>query len=115
MKSKGKTKKTARSRTRKAATSGPELERALTPLILDTLGALTVILDGEGRIVRVNAACERATGYSADELLGKAVWDFLLIPDEVEPVKAVFAELKAGHFPNTFENYWVAKDGTRRR
>ncbi len=82
--------------------------------VLKTVGALVFVLDRQGRIVSFNRACEEATAYSALEVKGKYVWDFLLVPDEIEAVKAVIAQLQAGQFPNAHENYWVAKDGTRR-
>lgn len=86
----------------------------LTEAILQTTSALVVVLDPQGGIVQFNHACERSTGYSFGEVRGRRVWDMLLTPDEVEGVKAVFANLRAGQFPNTHENYWVAKDGARR-
>jgi PAS domain S-box-containing protein len=70
-----------------------------------------VVLDGQGRIVRFNRACERTTGFSFDEARGRLLWELFLVPEEVEPVKAVFDELRAGQFPNEYENYWVTKDG----
>ena len=82
--------------------------------VLKTVGALVIVLDRQGRIVSFNRACEQATGYSVAEVKGKYVWDSLLAPDEVEPVKAVFAQLLVGRFPNAHENHWVAKDGARR-
>ena len=75
---------------------------------------LVIVLDRQGRIVSFNRACEEVTGYSLAEVKEKSVWDLLLVPDEVELVKAVFAQLQAGQFPNVRENYWLAKDGTRR-
>ena len=89
-------------------------ERTFFSAVLAATGALVTVLDRQGRIVTFNRACEEATGYSFEEVQGKCFWDFLLIPDEVEPVKAVFARLQAGQFPNEYENYWVAKDGNRR-
>ena len=89
-------------------------ENELFWTILDVVGALVVVLDGDGRIVLFNRACERATGYKSEQVRGTPVWDRLLLAEEIEPVKAVFAELKAGQFPNEHENVWVAKDGTYR-
>jgi PAS domain S-box-containing protein len=89
-------------------------ERDFTSAVLDTAGALVVVLDPEGRIVRFNRACERLTGYPFDEVRGQHFWDIFLVPEELEPVKAVFAELSAGQFPNTHENVWVARDGSQR-
>jgi PAS domain S-box-containing protein len=88
-------------------------ERDFTSAVLATAGVLVVVIDPQGRIVRFNKACERLTGYTFAEVKDKHVWDLFLIPEEVEPVKAVFAELRTGQFPNEFENYWVAKGGRR--
>ncbi|HOU13248.1 MAG TPA: PAS domain S-box protein [Anaerolineae bacterium] len=82
--------------------------------VLDTVSALVVVLDPEGRIVRFNRACEHSTGYCFAEVEGRPFWDFLLVPEEVESVKAVFACLRASQFPNTHENLWIARDGRRR-
>lgn len=99
---------------RKQAEEALEDERNFASAVLDTIGALVVVLDREGRIVRFNRACEEATGYTFDEVRGRPFFEFLLVPEEVEPVRSVFADLKAGNFPSRYENYWVAKDGTRR-
>jgi PAS domain S-box-containing protein len=89
-------------------------ERDFVSAVLDIAGALVVVLDRDGRIVRFNRACERTTGYTFDEVQGKLLWNLFLIPEEVEPVKAVFGALRAGQFPNEYENHWLTKDGGRR-
>ena len=73
-----------------------------------------VVLDRQGRIVRLNPACEEATGYSFEEVRGKCARDLFLIPEEIEPVEEVLRELQAGHFPNKHENHWLTKNGDRR-
>jgi len=88
-------------------------ERDFTSAVLSTAGALVVVLDREGRIVRFNRACEELTGYSFEEVRGKSPWELLLIPDEVDQVKAHFAALRSGQSTKEHENYWVAKDGSR--
>jgi PAS domain S-box-containing protein len=99
-----------------AGRSGEHLtfDRELISAILNTVGALIVVLDHDGRIVLFNQACSRTTGYSFEEVNGAYVWESLLIPEEVKPVKGVFGELRAGLFPNQFVNYWVTKAGERR-
>ncbi|MDZ7957853.1 MAG: response regulator [Aulosira sp. DedQUE10] len=91
-----------------------EQERYIISEILNTVGALVIVLDAHGQIVRFNQACEQTTGYSFDEVRGRYVWDLFLIPEQVEPVKAVFQQLQGGQFPNEYENYWVKKDGSLR-
>ena len=91
-----------------------QAERNFVTAVLDTAGALVVVLDREGHIVRFNRACERTTGYSFDEVKGHLLWDMLLVPEQVEPVKVIFEELRAGQFPSQVENFWVTRDGQRR-
>jgi PAS domain S-box-containing protein len=86
----------------------------LAQIVIETVGALVVVLDREGRIERWNTACETATGYDRDELLGRPFW-FLVPPDERTEVEAVFSRLLARDFPHRHENHWIAKDGNRRR
>ncbi len=88
-------------------------DRDLAPIVIETVGALVVVLDREGRILRWNAACERTTGYARQEMLGRPFWE-LLLPEEREGVRAVFDELLARRFPNQHENVWVARDGGHR-
>jgi len=88
-------------------------ERDFVTAILDTTAALVIVLDTEGRIIRFNHACEQTTGYAADDVRGKSF--VLLLPaDQVKAVRAVFESLRAGRFPSKYENYIVAKDGSRR-
>ena len=88
-------------------------ERNFVAAVLDTVGALIVVLDREGRIVRFNRTCEHTIGYTFDEVKGRYFWD-LLLPEEIQRVKDVFEKLQAGGFPLEFESYWVTKDGWRR-
>jgi PAS domain S-box-containing protein len=99
---------------RKLAEEALAKERNFVSATLDTAGALVVVLDTKGRIVRFNRACETVTGYTFDEVKGRRFWDIFLIPEEIERIKGVFDELKAGYFPNQAENYWRSKDGGHR-
>src|ERR1051326_27562 len=90
------------------------LERNLISALLETSGALIVVIDREGRIVRFNRACEKTTGYTSAEVEGRDFWDLFHTPEEMEPVKAAFGALSIGHFPSRYENYWLTKDGERR-
>ncbi|MBE8989503.1 GAF domain-containing protein [Nostoc sp. LEGE 12450] len=89
-------------------------ERNFISAVLDTASALVIVLDTQGQIVRFNQACEQTTGYSFDEVRGRHFWNLFLIPEQVEPVKAVFEQLRTGEAPKEYENYWVAKDGSLR-
>ncbi|NWF71448.1 MAG: PAS domain S-box protein [Nitrospirae bacterium] len=90
-------------------------ERDFINAVLETAGALVVVVDREGRILRFNRACEQTTGYSSEEVVGRFVWDLFIIPDEVDGVKAVFKRLRGGEPRNDYENYWKGRDGFLRR
>ncbi len=90
-------------------------ERDFIDAVLETAGALVVVLDREGRILRFNRACEQTTGYSSEEVMGRYVWDLFVIPDEVGGVRAVFERLRGGEPRSDYENSWKGKDGGLRR
>jgi len=90
-------------------------ERDFNTAVLETIGALVVVLDAQGHILNFNHACEQITGYMKDEVLGRKVWDFLLTPEERPKVEQVFQQITAGQFPNIHENDWVARNGARHR
>lgn len=92
----------------------PPVESDLINAVFDTVETLIVVIDRRGRIVRFNRACETTTGYTLDEVKGQRLWDLFLLPHEKTAVRAVFAELVAGRFPNKSENVWITKDGRHR-
>ncbi|MBE9124360.1 PAS domain S-box protein [Tychonema sp. LEGE 07199] len=91
-----------------------EIERQIISKVIDTTACLIVVLDSQGRIVRFNQACEKATGYSVAEVVDQYVWDIFLIPEEIEPVQTVFAKLSAENYYSEYQNYWRTKNGDRR-
>ncbi|MFS8805173.1 CHASE3 domain-containing protein, partial [Synechococcus sp. R55.4] len=50
-------------------------ERDFTNAVIDTAGALVVVLDPEGHILRFNRAAEQLSGYSLAEVKGRLLWD----------------------------------------
>lgn len=89
-------------------------ERNVASAILDTVGALVTVLDSEGRIVRFNRACEVTTGYSLGEVRGKRIWDFFLLPEEVERARKIFAQLGSDLTLQDYRSHWVTRQGTHR-
>jgi PAS domain S-box-containing protein len=89
-------------------------ERNFVSTILDTVGALVVVLDGEGRILRFNPACELTTGYSVDEVRGKCIWDIFLVPEEAERFKAIFEILRSDLLPQEYQSCWMTRHGAPR-
>jgi len=89
-------------------------ERNVVSAILHTVGALVVVLDPEGRIVRFNRACEQTAGYSFAEIKGKYFWDLCVIPEEAERFKIIVEQLRMDHNAKDYETSWVTRDGARR-
>jgi PAS domain S-box-containing protein len=89
-------------------------ERDVLSAILQTVGALVVVLDPSGRIVRFNRACEQTTGYSFAEVQGERVWNLFLAPEDRERFQARFDQLLRGSPPQEEESYWLTRDGDRR-
>jgi PAS domain S-box-containing protein len=98
----------------KEAERALQQERNVGNAILDTVGALVMVLDKQGRIIRFNRACEQTTGYSFGEVGGKRVWELFLVPEEVERFKALFEGLRSGVLPGDYESQWVTKRGDHR-
>ncbi|MBV5328325.1 MAG: PAS domain S-box protein [Chlorobium sp.] len=82
--------------------------------VLDTAGTLVVVLDMAGCIQGFNQACMAATGYTAAEVQGQVFWDLFVPDEELEGVRLIWEQLQAGDFPNSHENHWINKDGSRR-
>src|ERR1700723_3444390 len=96
----------------KKAENELQQERNVLSAILDTVGALIVVLDPEGRIVRFNRACEQTTGYSFADVQGKYIWDLLLLPEGVDNFKAIFEDTNAAS--GTYETSLLTRSGTTR-
>lgn len=98
---------------RKLAEQTLAREHKFIAAVLDTVMALVVVLDDQGRIVRFNRACEKTTGYTAEEVEGRAVWEMFLLPEDVDAVRRVFEHLRVTGFPSEYENCWVSRNGDR--
>jgi PAS domain S-box-containing protein len=93
-----------------AFTLGDQFARVLT----ETTQSLVCVLDEQGRILFFNDACERATGYARDEVLGGDAREFVIPPEESEAFADVLAFIwRTGH-PSPQVGHWMTKDGGRR-
>jgi two-component system NtrC family sensor kinase len=89
-------------------------ERNFVATVLDTVGALVVVLDTAGKIVRLNRAFEELTGYSGDELRGRVFWEIFIAAEEVEPFKASFYSIDKSSPKISCETQLIIRDGPRR-
>src|SRR5580700_4209493 len=89
-------------------------ERNVLSAILDIVGALIVVLDPKGRIVRFNRTCEETTGYSFAEVEGKPLWDLFMLPEDKEAFKAFLDDRNAAQLPGAYETSLLTRDGAPR-
>ncbi len=90
-------------------------ERDFTAAVLQASGALVIVMDPEGRIIRSNRACEQVTGYSESELQGKIFWDVFTRVQGRAASRGRFDALISTKAPSVFENEWINKSGERRQ
>ena len=87
---------------------------AFARVLTETTQSLVCVLDGDGRILLFNDACERATGFTRDEVLGREIWDLVIPPEEAEAFREVLAFIwKTGH-SSPQVGHWQTKSGGRR-
>jgi PAS domain S-box-containing protein len=67
-------------------------ERQFVSAVVETVGSLLIVTDAHGTAVRVNRALCELTGYKAEELTGRPVWETLLASPESELVERAFAQ-----------------------
>jgi len=89
-------------------------ERNLVSAIFDTVGALVIVLDREGRIVRFNRACEQMSGYSVEESRDQRIWDLFVAPEEAGEFKNLFLRIPDTVPRTEYESCWVTRDGKQR-
>ena len=89
-------------------------ERDFNTALVDTLDSLVVVVDRAGRVVRLNQACERITGYTFDEIRGRYVWDTVLGGRERSRAEANIAVMLAGDLPAPDEVALLTRSGESR-
>lgn len=67
-------------------------ERQFVSAVVETVGSLLIVTDAYGTAVRVNRALCELTGYQAEELTGRPIWETLLAPPEAEIVERAFVQ-----------------------
>ena len=89
-------------------------ERDFIAAVLQTAGAIVILIDPNGRIVECNRACEVVTGFPLEEVKGKPFWDVYLSPGSRVATQQRFQRMLATGAQTAFENAWTAKTGERR-
>ena len=100
---------TGTDRTRqRAAQDALEKERRFVNQVLDTTGALVVILDPHLRILRTNRACEQMVRYSFYDLKGQPFVNLCVISGEDDQgARNIVEACQSGRLPVLFESALV--------
>lgn len=89
---------------------------SLANAVIENAGALVVVLNSEGRIVRFNRRSEQLSGYSFEEVYGRFPWDTVLPPEDADSVRLHAFEALATNpqsLGGKYTNYWQSRDGKR--
>lgn len=89
-------------------------EKDFIAAILDSVGAIVIVVGADGRLARYNTATSVVSGYSPAEIDARGSLDFLVPPEQREEVIAALDRLQAGEPAARRENEWLRKDGSRR-
>lgn len=89
-------------------------ERDFNRTLLHTIGAIIIVLDKNARIIRLNPAGERATGFYISEIRGKRPWEIFADEESSEEFKEKIAILQSEGKCDDFEMIWVGKSGEER-
>ena len=92
-----------------------EAAEKLTSATLDTAACIILLTDLEGRVVRVNAATTQITGFGAEELVGRAVWETPLAAASAADLQALLLWPNRSGAPVVREGDAIASSGARLR
>lgn len=90
-------------------------EQDFLSTIFNLAGALLVILDRQGQIIRFNPACETLTGFTAAEVIGQQVGDFLLRGEDIPAMERELDRLIREKTSSKQELDWRSKKGQLHR
>ncbi|MBI5348030.1 MAG: GAF domain-containing protein [Chloroflexi bacterium] len=88
-------------------------ERDLNDAIINTVGAMIVVLDREGGIVRFNHTAEIVTGSLFEDVIGLPAFNYIYPPDQSDFFQRLIREQLAD-FPGAYESELIARDKTTR-
>jgi PAS domain S-box-containing protein len=90
------------------------VDREVGAALVDTAQTLVCVLDAEGRIVRFNRACERVTGWTSAEVVGRDARETVIPPEDAEAFGDMIRSMVATGAPSPQQGQWVTRDGYRR-
>jgi PAS domain S-box-containing protein len=92
--------------------TAPSLGDPLLDAVLDAAASLIVVGDNEGRLLCWNRACERLSGYSAEEIgRSPGILDRVVVEEDRERAESVVDSLARGESPVLIETRWRTRGG----
>jgi PAS domain S-box-containing protein len=100
---------------RKLAEEGVRDSLARAEDVLDSIGAMVVIVDAAGKVLCINQACEQATGYRRNEVAGNFFWDVFPAPGDSTDARENLEQARHRGVARKGESDWLTKDRRVRR
>lgn len=82
--------------------------------LVDTLGALVIVIKQDGTVIRFNRTAEEVTGYNRHEVLGHAIWRIMVGEEQQSRLEREFSDLKVEDFPRNHSKEWMTQSGDTR-
>jgi PAS domain S-box-containing protein len=83
--------------------------------LVEPADCLVCVFDRDGRIRHFNRACERATGFTRADVLGRDARDVLIPAEEAAQLESSLARVRRTNRPFPCEGHWLTRDAQRRR
>ena len=92
-----------------------ERQRVFADSLLDMVASLVIVVDPQGRIVRFNRACEQTSGWTEEELRGRALLGGAApVETRAEAARRYRGDRAVLELPAAFEAEWQTRSGERR-
>jgi PAS domain S-box-containing protein len=89
-------------------------ERNRLSAVVETAGALVLLMDADGRIVMFNRACEETLGWPAADAMGRPVWDVIRQAGDASATRVMFDALVENRLAQPVQGEWATRDGRTR-
>ena len=91
-------------------------ERDFLTAVMETVSTLVLVMTPDGRVERLNRACEATTGYRSEEVRGRDAWQLFLAEEGrgATAREALLAQLQKTELPLSIERCCRTREGTTR-
>jgi len=100
---------------RKRAEDLLKSERRMAAEVLQTVDALVLTLDTAWQIESLNASGHQMTGFSAEEIRGRAVWSVFAVSEEADAFRSSFEGIDTPDSTVEFNTSLLTKHGEQRQ